>query len=390
MRSRMSHSISSPEVHECAVQGLLQAKLLKDHGWLCSAVVVWNVLLRAAARMTSVFAACRDLAQAPSDQAVFDALYDGLPKTLPVLERRLNEALMTGPLPRWMRRRTWQVAIDWHLEPYYGEPHQSRNELYYGKPQAGTTKFHAYATACIVQYGVRYTLALTWVRRHEKTVVVLRRLLARIREIGLKIRCVLLDRAFFSVPVTQWLQAEQLPFLMPVVFRGRRPKKGRPRRGLHQIKRQKAGRSSHTLKNGKQTATVSVYVAYRTHRNRKDRRRVQQKLLFAAWRVSGTPTQIRERYRLRFGIETSYRQMRQARIVTCTRNPHLRLLFVAVALILRNLWVWLHQTRLCDGHGEQLTLRLERLRFKRLLDWLAHRVSTLLHDGSTPCVAWSD
>jgi len=386
----MSHSISSHEVHECAIQGLLQAKLLKDHGWLCSAVVLWNVLLRAAARRMSLFAACRDLSEAPSDQAVYDSLADGLPKTLPVLERRLNEALMTGPLPRWMRRRKWQIAIDWHLEPYYGEPQRSRNELYYGKPQAGTTKFHAYATACIVQYGVRYTLALTWVRRHETTVVVLRRLLARIRDIGLKIRCVLLDRAFYSVPVIQWLQSEELPFLMPVVFRGRRPQRGRPRTGLHALKRQKAGRYSHTLKNRKQTATVAVYVAYRTHRNRKDRRRVQQKLLFAAWRVSGTPTQIRERYRLRFGIETSYRQMRQARIVTCTRNPHQRLLFVAVALILRNLWVWLHQTRLSDGRGEQLTLRLERLRFKRLLDWIAHRVSTLLHDGSTPCVRWSD
>jgi putative transposase len=55
-------------------------------------------------------------------------------------------------------------------------------------------------------------LALTWVRRHESTVVVLQRLLARIREIGLKIKRVLLDRAFFNVPVVQFLQAEELPF----------------------------------------------------------------------------------------------------------------------------------------------------------------------------------
>lgn len=60
--------------------------------------------------------------------------------------------LLVGPLPRWIRRKKWDIVIDWHLEPYYGEPHQSRNELYYGKPQAGTTKFHAYATAGIVQY----------------------------------------------------------------------------------------------------------------------------------------------------------------------------------------------------------------------------------------------
>lgn len=389
MRSRTNHTLSSGEVHSWALEWLVQAKLLRDHGWLCTASVVWNVVLRAAARMTSVFAACNDLANAPTQQAVFGALEDGLPKTLRVLEARLNQAL-TGALPRWMRRGTWQVAIDWHLEPYYGQPQQSRNELYYGKPQKGTSKFHAYATACIVQYGHRYTLALSWVRRHESLVTVLGRLLTRIDEIGLKTRCLLLDRAFYNLPVIEFLQQQDLPFLMPVVLRGRRPKKRRKLTGLRSIKRQAAGWYAHTLKNKQRQATVSVCVAYRTHRNRKDRRRVQQKLLFAAWRVRGAPKEIRDRYRTRFGIESSFRQLRQARIYTCTRNPHLRLVFIAVALILRNLWVWIHATRLADGHREHLTLNPQRLRFKRLLDWLAQVVTTLLHDGTTPCVNWSD
>ena len=172
MRSRKSHTISSREVQQWTIQWLLQAKLLQDHGWLCTAAVVWNVLLRAAAQTISLFAACRDLADAPCEQAVLDALSDGLPKTLKALERRLNMAL-TDPLPRHLRRSAWRVAIDWHLEPYYGQPHKSRNELYYGKPRQGTKQFHAYATACIVQYGQRYTLAVTWVRRHESTVVAL-------------------------------------------------------------------------------------------------------------------------------------------------------------------------------------------------------------------------
>ena len=386
MRSRTSHSISSREVHGWTLEWLVQARLLKDHGWLCKATVVWNVVLRAAARMTSIYAACRDLADAPSEQALLNALNDGLPKTLPVLETRLNSAL-TAHLPRWLRRPTWQVAIDWHLVPYYGQPHLSRNELYYGQPRQGTSKFHAYATACVVQYGHRYTLALTWVRRHETTVKVLGRLLAQIRKIGLKIKSLLLDRAFFNVAVVEFLQSEQLPFLMPVMFRGRPPKnKRRIKTGLHWIKKQAAGWYAHPLKNGKKQVTLSVCVAYRTHRNRKDRKRKQQKLLFAAWRVKGTPTEIRKRYRQRFGIESSYRQMRQARIHTCTRNPHLRLLFVAVALILRNLWVWIHATMIAEGRGERLTLRLQLLRFKRMLEWIAHTVVTLLHNGSTPCV----
>jgi hypothetical protein len=386
MRSGISHTISSHEVHVWALQWLVQAKLLKDHGWLCTALVVWNIVLRAAARCISISAACRDLSAAPSDQALMTALEEGLPRTLRALERRLNEAL-TCELPARLKRRSWPVAIDWHLSPYYGQPHQSRNELYYGKPRQGTKKFHAYATACIVSHGHRYTLALTWVRRHESMVVVLRRLLAKIREIELKIKRVLLDRAFFNVAVIDWLQQENLPFLMPVVFRGRKSKKRGKATGLHWIKRQAAGWYRHTMKSRQQQVTVPVCVGYRRHRKRKDAKQVKQKLLFAAWRVKGSPTEIRKRYRQRFGIEASYRQMRQARIYTCTRNPRLRLLFVAVALILRNLWVWIHHMRLSEGPRDQPTLRLELLRFKRMLDWIVLEVTSIFHDGSTPCVA---
>lgn len=387
MRSRTCCSISSGEVHRWALEWLLLAKLVKDHGWKCTAQVVLNVVLRAAARSISISAACRDLAGAPSDQAMISALDDGLPKTLPVLEQRLNEAL-TGQLPRRWTRRRWHVAIDWHLTPYYGQPFRSRNELYYGKPRQGTKQFHAYASACLIDHGQRYTVALTSVRRHESTVTVLRRLLARMRELGLKIRYMLLDRAFFNVAVVAFLQQEKLPFVMPVVFRGRRPKKGRQLTGLHAIKRKKAGWYQHTMKNGKHAVTVPVCVGYRTHKNRKDGKRRQQKLLFAAWRVKGSPTGIRERYRKRFGIETSYRQLRQARIYTCTRQPRLRLLFIAVALVLRNLWVWLHHETMAEGDRDNRTLHQERLRFKRMLDWIVHQITAQMHDGSMPYAAW--
>jgi hypothetical protein len=386
MRSGTNCIISSGEVYGWVQKWVLHVRLLKDHGWECTAPVVLGIVLRAASRSISVSAACADLSQAPSDQAVMTALEDGLPKTLAVLERRLNESL-TDRLPRRMRRRRWQVAIDWHLSPYYGEPMKSRNEIVRSKPKQGTSSFHAYASACIVQYGRRYTVALTWVRRHETMVVVLRRLIARIREIGLKIRRILADRAFFTAAVIAFFQQEELPFLMPVMFRGRPPKTGVKPTGLQWIKRQPAGWYAHAMKNGaKRKLDISVCVNYRHYRDRKTRKRKCQKLLFAAWRVCGSPTQIRELYRKRFGIETSFRQMRQARIYTCTRNPRLRLFFLAIALMLRNVWVWIHQTRLAEGTGEKIILHLERLRFKRMLDWIVHEIVVLMHDGTTPCV----
>lgn len=393
MRSPMHSSVSCSEVHQWALLWLLQAELLKERTRRskCTPTLVWSIVLRAAARMTSVFAACRDLAHAPSQQAMFDALEADLPRTLPVLEKRLHGALTTTWSRRWQRRR-WQVAIDWHLMPYYGQAQRSRNELYRSKQRQGTSRFHAYATACIVQYGCRYTVALTWIRAHESIVTVLRRLLARLRALPVKIKRVLLDRAFFTAAVLAFLRQEQLPFLMPVVFRAPAAKKNKTRakKGLRWIGRQKAGWYRHTFWHNPRPVPFSVCVAYRTYYHRKTKNRRHQKLLFAAWRVHGTPTEIRERYRKRFAIETSFRQMRQARISTCTRNPHLRLVFVAVALLLRNLWVWIHATLLAEGRGATKTLRLELLRFKRLLDWLAQAVTALLHDGSMPCVALTE
>ena len=76
--------------------------------------------------------------------------------------------------------------------------------------------------------------------------------------------------------------------------------------------------------------------------------------------------------RRRFGIETSYRQMNQARIRTTTRRPILRRPFVAVALLLRNLWAWLHWVHLASPRRGRRRLRPERRRFRTMTLWLAH------------------
>ena len=238
-----------------------------------------------------------------------------------------------------------------------------------------------------MQAGRRYTLALTWVRRHETSVAVLRRLHARLRQLRLRIKLFLLDRFFYGVPVTALLQELRVPFLMPVADRGRRPRKRRrATSGPRWLRRQKAGWYSHTLKRGRQEVRISVCVCYHSYRRRDGGQRRQQKLLFGAWRVRGAPREIQRRYRTRFGIEASYRQARQARIYTCTRDPRVRLVFMAVALLLRNLWVWVHAEVLARGGERAEAPQLERLRLRQLLDWVARAVEAVMHDGSAPYV----
>ncbi len=81
---------------------------------------------------------------------------------------------------------------------------------------------------------------------------------------------------------------------------------------------------------------------------------------------------VKETYRTRFAIETSYRQLHQARIRTCTRDPLLRLLYVAVALLLRNVWVWLHWEVLAHRRRGGRRVDLGPLSFRKMLAWLQH------------------
>ena len=51
-----------------------------------------------------------------------------------------------------------------------------------------------------------------------------------------------------------------------------------------------------------------------------------------------------------------------------------QLLYVGIALILRNVWVWLRRTVLARPRAGSREIRLDLLRFRRMLLWLAHVV----------------
>jgi len=63
-------------------------------------------------------------------------------------------------------------------------------------------------------------------------------------------------------------------------------------------------------------------------------------------------SQVHHHYRYRFGIEASYRVKNHARIRSTTKNPALRLLYVALAFILVNLWIYSSQSLDLPALGE--------------------------------------
>jgi hypothetical protein len=229
-----------------------------DYGPKCTVKTLLQVLFYAAGHLCSVFAACREVRTAPTDQAVRDALAALCPDPAP-LEQRLNR-LFAAQIPQGLRKRPQRVAIDLTLVPYPGQPHQRLEEIYRSQAKRGTTHFHAYATAYIVRRGQRFTVALIRVEYGTPMLEVLKRVLHLLRQAGIRPRLLLLDRGFYSVAVIRYLYRARYPFIMPVVRHGRAADDPRGPSGTNVFAvTQCSGGYTSTLTNADtQTATVLI------------------------------------------------------------------------------------------------------------------------------------
>lgn len=332
---------------------------------------LFAVLLYAAAHRMTLEQACAALKEAPHPNTLRGAL-PGAP--LEELEEQLNAAL-AHTLPPGLDRRPWEVAADLKLIPYYGEPHPGgENFLLRGRAREGTTTFFGYASLYLIRKHHRYTLAVVAVRRGEGPAGVLERLWTYARRLGLRLRCLYLDRGFYSVAVLRWLKERDLPFVLAA------PKRGKQGgiRGL--IERKGPGvwpYTVHSPAEGAIRVQVAVVGKYRQGRWGK---RGRDRYAFVIHRFPFALSGLWERYRRRFGIESAHRVWEQARARTASRRAGLRLLLVGIAVLLHNLWVFLKWTAVSRprrGRGGREVWE-ERLRFVRLLSFLSRAIERWL------------
>jgi len=89
---------------------------LTANGYCCQTSDLWRLLLAAAARRTTIEAACADLSGAPDANTVRGYLTEQLPPAgIPDLEHRWNRLLPTL-IPDWLRDRPQEIAVDFHVE----------------------------------------------------------------------------------------------------------------------------------------------------------------------------------------------------------------------------------------------------------------------------------
>lgn len=74
----------------------------------------------------------------------------------------------------------------------------------------------------MIKKGKRVTLAIRGVRWLDTKVALLTYLLAELSGLEIKVKKLYLDKEFFCISVIRWLQALNIPLILPAIKRGRK------------------------------------------------------------------------------------------------------------------------------------------------------------------------
>jgi len=346
----------------------------KDFSKRCPAWVVLSCLVLAAAARISLAAIAALRTRLPSRETLRQALLATLPDYTALLGR--VPGLLCASLPRGLRkqhRRHYPLAIDLHGVPYYKRQRTPPAHVRKGKRFAGTLYGHLYATASLLRKGQYYVVAMTPYLPGEDMASLVRRLLQQATRNGFGPRYVLMDRSFWTVDVFRYLQRARYPFLIPVLGRGKKATApGGPTGTRVFLHARKTGWFPYRLSDRNKKRSVSITIA--VQRRKQAGPRGRHAWAYGMWRMNlSTIVWVRECYRRRFRIESSYRLMEAARARTSSRNEAWRLWYVLVAALLITLWLHLRR------QTSRLTQRTAREWYwwNRLLLALTYRL--LLH-----------
>jgi hypothetical protein len=347
--------LNAEDVRELTERLLREQLSLEVEGYKITTSMVLNVLLKAAVEKRSIDAVCADL----TDVVDSNTLREALNRVLTVEDLRQHEAEFNAALakciPSAMPRRSLEMAIDFHDEPYYGKSEATQAYTCRGEAHDGTTYFWRIASLYVIGRGVRITLALTYVLPKERPFSILQRLLKRRAALGFRARVLYLDKGFCTGAIIRLLQKTHQPAVIACPIRGKAGKGGT--RALCQGR--KHYRTRYTFTDGTRADLAVVPTLKRDKKTGKYRRTwLVYVLIHLDWSAKTT----QQRYRRRFGIESSYRQLGQVRAHTNSRNVALRFFFLALGLLLLDVWTFLRCA--CSRVIGPGPFRLDRNRFR--------------------------
>lgn len=355
------YALNAEDVHKMMLTTMERHLTVKTEGYRSTTNQTFQLLLKAVADGSSVDAVCADSCGAVDSNTLREQLNTAFDACqLRQQEAEMNAALAAA-IPMGMPRGGLEVAIDTHDEPFYGKTPELLTYTCKARAKDGTTHFFRIASAYVIWREVRLTLAVTYVLPEDDLPHVVERLLQRLGHLGLHATVLYLDKGFCCGEIIRYLQQTRQAALLACPIRGRQG-------GIRALCRGRGSFSTdYTFTDG--TAAHLVLVDTRVP-NAKTRRKQRKWLAFVLVHLDWTPHQVYTHYRRRFGIEASYRILRQVKVLTNSRNPALRFFWLGLGLLMQNVWVlarWLFTRRPGKGRHKLIPSLLRFDRFRKLL-----------------------
>jgi hypothetical protein len=361
------YELKAKDVHQVALQNVKKHLSLTSNGYQCDTEMLFNVLFKAATENVSIETSCNDLDKVIGGNTIREYLNEQLDVChLREQECEMHQALAEG-VPKEVLHQTLEVAFDFHDEPFYGKTPELQTYACRGKAKKGTTHFFRIGSAYIIWRDVRLTLAVTYVFPEDTPLETLKRLLFRLKCLHLHLGVLYLDKGFCSTAIIRYLKNQNQPAILACPIRG---KKGGTRA---LCKGRKSYRTTYTFTDGT-SAELVLKATLVEGKNGKLRRKW---LAFVVILIDWTPKKIYKRYRRRFGVECSYRMMRQVRAITTSKNPALRFFLLGFGLLLVNIWVrlrWIFTRK--SGPGLR-RVETDHFRLKRFAYFLRRAIEFL-------------
>ena len=127
-----------------------------------------------------------------------------------------------------------------------------------------------------------------------------------------------------------------------------------------------------------------------SRRTKRHKRRAEW-LLFIMIALDWTPERCRQRYRKRFGVETSYRLGDERGVATTSPNPAYRFVLIGLGFLLLNLWVhlcWIY-TQVAHRGRRAFAPSLRQARFLNFLGHALERIYGTVNRIRAPAARWS-
>ena len=343
---------------------------LEADGYCVTSETLYDILIGIAANRGTTESVCTELAGAPDPETIRRYFREQfIVEQLPELQRSINDGLAANWPKKLRRGGPVEVAFDFHNRPYYGKQKQEEALWVSGEAKDGTTRFYRVATAYAILHSQRVILAIRFVLPGDQPVEVVKELRQMLLLRALRIGVLLLDKGFSGFPVLNYLRRSKQPSLIACPIRG---KKG----GTRALCRGRASyRTDYTFNEGREDefrAQVAVCRVFTMSRRTKRHKRRAEWLLFIMIALDWTPERCRQRYRKRFGVETSYRLGNKQLGWTTSPNPAYRFVLIGLGFLLLNLWVHLCWIYTQVAHRGRRAFAPSLFRQTRFLNFLRH------------------